>query len=104
MCNLAHILPARANVRKVAQDTALPFDYMPAFLAALRGRNGMAARALEFVALTATRTGEVLGALWGEIDLAAKIWTVPATKMKGGREHRVPLSDAALGCSKRRGR
>jgi integrase len=94
--NLVHILPARAKVRKVAHHAALPFDDMPAFLAALRGRNGMAARALEFAALTAARTGEVLGALWGEIDLAAKIWTVPATKMKGGPEHRVPLSDAAL--------
>ena len=94
--NLVHILPARAKVRKVAHHAALPFDDMPAFLAALHSRNGMAARALEFAALTAARTGEVLGALWGEIDLAAKIWTVPAPKMKGGREHRVPLSDAAL--------
>ena len=94
--NLAHILPARTKIRKVAHHAALPFDDMPAFLAALRGRNGMAARALEFAALTAARTGEVLGALWGKIDLAAKIWTVPAPKMKGGREHRVPLSDAAL--------
>jgi integrase len=94
--NLAHILPARAKVRKVAHHAALPFDDMPAFLAALRSRNGMAARALEFTILTVARTGEALGALWGEIDLAAKIWTVPATKMKGGREHRVPLSDAAL--------
>jgi integrase len=69
---------------------------MPRFLAALRGRNGMAARALEFAALTAARTGETLGARWGEIDLAAKVWTVPADRMKAGREHGVPLSDAAL--------
>jgi integrase len=59
--------------------------------AALHSRNGMAARALEFAALIAARTGELLGARWGEVDLAAKIWTVPATKMKGGLEHRVPL-------------
>ena len=56
----------------------------------------MAARALEFAILTAARTGEVLGARWGEIDLAEKVWTVPAGRMKGGREHRVPLSEAAL--------
>jgi len=94
--NLAHILPARARVRKVAHHAALPFNDMPAFLAALRGREGMSARALEFAALTAARTGEVLGARWQEIDVAAKVWTVPAERMKAGREHRVPLSDAAL--------
>ena len=92
----AHILPARARVRKVAHHAALPFDDLPGFLAALRGREGMAARALEFAILTVARTGEVLGARWGEIDLAAKIWTIPAERMKVGREHRVPLSDAAL--------
>ena len=94
--NLAHILPARAKVRKVEHHAALPFDDMPAFLALLRGREGMAARALEFAILTAARTGEVLGARWGEIDLAAKVWTVPGEHMKAGREHRVPLSEAAL--------
>ncbi|HVC56689.1 MAG TPA: tyrosine-type recombinase/integrase, partial [Stellaceae bacterium] len=56
----------------------------------------MAARALEFAILTAARTGEVLGARWGEVDLDAKVWVVPAGRMKAGREHRVPLSDAAL--------
>ena len=94
--NLAHILPARAKVRKVAHHAALPLDDMPGFLAALRGREGMSARALEFTILTVARTGEALGAQWGEIDLAAKVWTVPAERMKAGREHRVPLSDAAL--------
>jgi integrase len=94
--NLAHILPPRAKVRKVAHHAALPFDDMPDFLAALRGRQGVAARALEFAILTAARTGEALGARWSEIDLAAKVWTVPAERMKAGREHRVPLSDAAL--------
>jgi integrase len=94
--NLAHILPARAKVWKVAHHAALPIDKMPEFLAVLRQRDGMAARALEFAILTATRTGEVLGARWGEIDLTAKIWTVPADRMKAGREHRVPLSNAVL--------
>src|SRR5215469_9059154 len=94
--NLAHILPARTKVRKVAHHAALPFDEMPGFLAALRGRAGMAARGLEFAVLTAARTGEVLGARWGEMDLVTKVWTVPADRMKADREHRVPLSDAAL--------
>jgi integrase len=94
--NLAHILPARARVQKVTHHAALPFDKMPEFLAALRQREGMAARAFEFTILTATRTGEVLGARWGEIDVTSKVWTVPAERMKAGREHRIPLSDAAL--------
>jgi integrase len=94
--NLAHILPARSRVRKVEHHAALPFDEMPEFIAALRCREGMSARALEFAILTAARTGEALGARWGEIDLVAKVWTVPAERMKASREHRVPLSDAAL--------
>ena len=65
-------------------------------MAALRGRDGIAARALEFVILTATRTSEVLGARWDEIDLQQRLWTVPAQRMKAGREHRVPLSARAL--------
>jgi len=94
--NLAHVLPPLARVRKVAHHAALPFDELPAFRAALRARQGMAARALEFAVLTAARTDEVLGASWGEIDVTAKVWTVPALRMKAGRENRVPLSDAAL--------
>ncbi len=94
--NLAHILPARGKVRKIEHHAALPFDDMPEFLAALRGREGMSARALEFAIFTAARTGEVLGARWGEIDLAAKVWVVSPGRMKAAREHRVPLSEAAL--------
>jgi integrase len=94
--NLAHILPARGKVRKIEHHAALPIDDMPEFLTALRGRDGMAARALEFAIFTAARTGEVLGARWGEIDLDAKVWILPGDRMKAGREHRVPLSDAAL--------
>jgi integrase len=94
--NLAHILPARARVRKVAHHAALPFDQMPAFMADLQGRQGMAARALEFAILTAARTAEVLGATWGELDLETNVWTIPAKRMKAGREHRVPLSEASL--------
>jgi integrase len=91
-----HILPARARVRKVAHHAALRVDEMPTFLTVLQARSGMGARALEFVIYTAARTGEVLGAPWNEIDLDAKVWTIPAERMKGGREHRVPLSSAAL--------
>jgi integrase len=94
--NLAHILPPRAKVRSVEHHAALAFDDMPAFLTILRGRQGMAAQALEFAILTAARTGEALGTTWAEIDLTAKVWTVPAKRMKGGREHRVPLPEAAL--------
>src|SRR5262249_22980508 len=94
--NLAHILPAHAKVRKVVHHAALPFDEIPEFLSILRNRSGMAARALEFAVLTAARTGEVLGARWGEIDLTMKVWTVPVNRMKAGRDHRVPLSDAVL--------
>ena len=62
----------------------------------LRAQQGLGARALEFAILTATRSGEVRGAEWAEIDLGPKIWTIPGTRMKAGKEHRVPMSDAAL--------
>ena len=69
---------------------------MPAFMAQLRECDGMGARALEFAILTAARSGEVRSARWGEIDMDRAIWTVPAARMKGGREHRLPLTDPAL--------
>jgi integrase len=94
--NLAHILPARSKVRRVAHHAALPYSEIAAFLAALRDREGMGASALKFAILTAARTGEVIGARWAEINLDERIWTVPAERMKGGREHRVPLSEAAI--------
>jgi integrase len=94
--NLKLALPARTKVQKVKHHEAHPIDGMADFMAALRAQEGMAARALEFAILTAARTGEVLGARWGEIDLGAKVWTVPAERMKAGREHRVPLSDRAI--------
>jgi integrase len=74
----------------------MPYTDLPGFVVALTQREGNAARALEFTILTAARTGEVIGATWEEIDLAAKVWTIPARRMKGGREHRVPLSDRVL--------
>jgi integrase len=94
--NLAHTFPARAKVRKVEHHAALPYLEIGDFMVELREQSGIAARALEFAILTAARTGEVLGARWSEINVAERVWIVPAERMKGGREHRVPLSDAAL--------
>lgn len=75
---------------------ALPYPEVGAFMGELKRQEGVAALALRFLILTAARNGEVLGARWDEIDLAARIWTVPAERMKGHREHRVPLSDPAF--------
>ena len=70
------------------------------FVGRLRERKAIASLALEFCILTAARSGEVLGACWSEIDFAAKVWTIPACRMKAGREHRIPLSDRARQSSK----
>jgi integrase len=86
--------PSKVNGRE--HHAALPVGDVGAFMARLREVEGMGARALEFAILTAARSGEVRGAKWTEIDLRAKVWTVPAERMKAGKEHRVPLSDAAL--------
>jgi integrase len=94
--HLQHVLPARARLAKPIHHAALPYPEVPEFMAALERRDGVAARALEFTILTAARTGEVIGAQWEEIDLAAKIWAVPGVRMKAGREHRVPLNDRAI--------
>jgi integrase len=75
---------------------ALPYAELPGFLIALRGQDGIIARALEFTVLTAARTGETRGATWEEIDFDTKTWTVPAERMKAGKEHRVPLSVRAV--------
>ena len=93
---LDKLLPAPSKVKKVEHHRALPIDRLDGFLKTLRGINGMSARALEFAILTAARSGEVRGAAWSEIDLEAKVWTVPAERMKAGREHRVPLSGQVL--------
>jgi integrase len=94
--HLAKQLPPRARVRRVEHHAALPIDEVPGFLAALREVEGISARALEFAILTAARTSEVLGAQWDEIDLDARLWTVPADRMKSGKPHRVPLSPRAV--------
>ncbi len=95
--NLVHILPPRSSIATVNHHAALKFAELPSFMTELSRRAGIAARALlEFTILTAMRTGEVIGAKWGEIDLAEKVWIIPASRMKAKKEHRVPLSDRAL--------
>jgi integrase len=94
--NLAYALPSRAKAKPRGRHAALPFDAMPAFWRDLAAREGVGAEALRFAILTAARTGEAIGARWEEIDMDRATWTVPAARMKGGREHRVPLSRAAL--------
>jgi integrase len=82
-------------VSPVRHYTALPYSEIADFVAALRQQEGVSARALEFAILNASRTGEVIGARWHEFNFAQRLWTVPADRMKGAREHRVPLSTAA---------
>jgi integrase len=94
--HLDKLLPKKTKVRRVEHHAALPFVGIGAFIADLRLQEGVAARALEFAILTAARTSEVIAARWDEFDLAERLWTVPAERMKAGKDHRVPLSDAAL--------
>src|SRR5690625_266109 len=94
--HLDAVLPKPSRVAKVRHHRALPLDDVGEFMAALRKRKGIAARALEFLVLSAARSGEVRGATWDEIDIESRLWTVPGERMKAGREHRVPLSDAAV--------
>jgi integrase len=90
--HLDKLLPRRSKVATVVHHPALPYSQMAEFMTALRKEKGIAALALEFAILTAARTGEVIGAQWSEVDLNSAIWTVPASRMKARREHRVPLS------------
>ena len=94
--HLDKLLPARSKVQKVEHHAALPYAEIGAFAADLRKRDGTSSRALEFAILTATRSGEVRGAKWSEVDLVGKVWTISGERMKAGKEHRVPLSDAAV--------
>ncbi|MBC7103815.1 MAG: integrase arm-type DNA-binding domain-containing protein [Parvibaculum sp.] len=94
--HLDKLLPPKSKVAKVKHHAAMPYADVPAFMAELRDRSDNSSRCLEFAVLTASRTGEAIGARLEEIDLSAKVWTIPAERMKGGREHRAPLSDRAL--------
>jgi integrase len=94
--HLQNLLPKPRAVKKVEHFKALPHSELPDFMTLLRSRPSISARALEFVILTATRRSEALGARWDEINFNARVWTIPAARMKAGKDHRVPLSDAAL--------
>jgi integrase len=94
--HLDHILPKKLRIASIEHLDALPYHSISAFMAELRTKEGVTARTLEFAILTAARSGEILGAQWDEIDFDAKLWTIPANRMKGKKEHRVPLSDRAI--------
>lgn len=94
--HLDHLLPRPSKVSKVEHHAAVGFDQLPDFFERLGRQEGMGARALAFLILTGARSGEVRGVTRGEVDFEAAIWTVPGERMKAGREHRVPLSSAAL--------
>lgn len=94
--HLDKLLPKPSRVKKVTHHPAMPYTEAPVFMAELSGNSSISALALQFLIFTATRTNELLQAQWNEIDLEAAVWTIPAARMKDRREHRVPLSDAAM--------
>lgn len=94
--NLKELLPAPSKIKSPGNQPALSLEDAPVWFRAIQGRIGFGARALEFAALTAARSGEVRGAVWPEIDLARALWVIPGKRMKMGKEHRVPLSATAL--------
>ena len=94
--HLDKILPKKSKTRRVVHHPSLPYQEIGKFIEVLREANDRPAKALEFLILTAARTSEVLNATWGEIDLANRMWVVPALRMKNGRQHRVPLSEPTL--------
>ncbi len=94
--HLENLLATISKASRLKNHPSLEWTRVGAFFNALRQRDGVAARAAEFAILTASRSGEVRGASWSEIDLSAKVWTIPAVRMKAKREHQVPLSDAAI--------
>lgn len=103
---LDKLLPAPRKIRPVEHHEAVPVEQAPAFYQSLRVHKGIAPRALEFTMLTAARSDQALGATWGEIDLDNKLWTIPVSRMKGmkgvsaKRDHRVPLTESAIGILK----
>lgn len=94
--HLENLLPQRSKVQKVKHHSALPYEEIGSFIALLRQRPAISALALEFTILTALRTSEVIGAQWKEINLGKEEWLIPAERIKGGKEHRVPLSTRAI--------
>jgi integrase len=100
--HLQSLLAAPAKIAKVEHHPALAYSEIGAFMVELGLQTGDAADALTLLVLTATRTSEVIGASWPEVDFGAKVWTIPADRIKAGREHRIPLSGPALALLKRR--
>ena len=94
--HLDNLLPRRSRVQKVEHHAALSYDEVGAFIEVLQRQEGVAAMALEFCILTATRTSETIGARWQEVDLREAVWMIPADRIKAGKEHRVPLSKPAV--------
>jgi integrase len=93
---IGKLLPAKATVRTVVHHAAVPYQQVPAVVARIRQEQGTVARALETIILTAGRSLEVRAMMWSEVDMAAKLWTIPGERMKGGKEHRAPLSPRVL--------
>jgi integrase len=94
--HLENLFAKRSKVQAVEHHSALPYSEIGAFMGRLNSQEGASATALKLTILTAARTGEIVGARWEEIDFDKAVWTVPGTRMKAGREHRVPLSKTAL--------
>ncbi|HUA55286.1 MAG TPA: tyrosine-type recombinase/integrase [Candidatus Sulfotelmatobacter sp.] len=94
--HIDQLLPRRSKIQKVKHHAALPYTEIGAFMSDVRAKEGIAARALELLILTAARSGEIRNAPWSEFDLTKKLWVIPAARMKAGREHRVPLSSTAV--------
>ena len=94
--HLQTMLPAPNKIARVTHHAAIPYREIGDFMSELRARSGISARALEFTILTAARTSEAIEARWSEIDMAERLWTIPAERMKAGKAHRVPLSDAVI--------
>ncbi len=94
--HLDKLLPKRSKIQSVKHHAALPYPELPAFMVSLSREEGIGALALRFTILTACRTNETMGAKWDEVDLNTGIWTIPAERMKAGKEHRIPLCDVTL--------
>jgi integrase len=93
--HVKNLLPSVGKIRPAGNHAAMPYEDIPGFMKRLRAEPGTASRALQFMILTASRSGETLGARWDEVDFGAQVWKLPPTRMKNGKEHRVPLSDGA---------
>jgi integrase len=102
--HLDKLLPSPTRIHGVRHFEAMPWTELPVFMATLRASPGIASKAMEFLILTAARTGEVLGATWDEIDLENNLWTIPAGRIKGRRSHQVPLTEAAINVLRKTGR